>query len=240
MTSRRELDLTAVELATAHRTQVECAGDTALAERCLGFLNEGLNLMPDEWKVPDIRSGVILQLTVLGYDSLRWAFEMSIKGYYAQSHAMVRTAWESWLHAAYLHVYPEKAVDEWRDFRTRPKPVEMRRAVAARSDRTGATNDALRAAMNDLADTFAGLSHPSNESVRLTLGTKEGALWLLRGGEFDRTRFLQTANVFSLTACLLSTMLLILLPENEEYRVRSESLHNDLASWRSDLSTNPR
>jgi len=82
--------------------------------------------MPAEWRVPSEREGLILQLAILGYDSLRWAFELSLKGYYVQSYALIRTAWECWLHAAYLHVYPERDVADWRTFRTRPKPMEMR------------------------------------------------------------------------------------------------------------------
>jgi len=234
MTGRNELDLQGVEERTLQRTQQECATAVNLAERSLGYLNEGLNLMPDEWTVPDVREGLILQLVVLGYDSLRWAFEVSVKGYYVQAYVLIRQGWESWLHAAYLSIYPDRPVDEWRNFRTRPRPVEMRKAVAARSSATGVPNDDFVKAMDELADTYAGFSHPSAESVRLTLGNRGDDLWLRRGGEFDAGHFLSTVNLFCLTAYLLSTMMVILLPVETEYARRGDQLHDDLTAWRTE------
>lgn len=239
MTGRSELDPQGVEQHTLQRTQQECAEAVNLAERSLGYLNEGLNLMPDEWIVPDVREGVILQLVVLGYDSLRWAFEISIKGYYVQAYALIRQGWESWLHAAYLSIYPDRPVDEWRNFRTRPRPAEMRKAVAARSSATGVPNDEFAAAMDELADTSAGFSHPSAESVRLTLGKRGDDLWLRRGGEFDAGHFLRTVNFFCLSSYLLSTMILILLPDETEYGQRGAQLHDDLVAWRTEPSSEP-
>ena len=236
MTGRSELDLQRVEQDTLQRTQRECAEAVNLAKRALDHLNDGLNLMPDKWAVPDAREGLILQLSALGYDSLRWAFEISVKGYYLQAYALIRQGWESWLHAAYLHVYRDRPVDEWRNFRTRPKPTAMRKAVAARSSATGASNDEFAEAMDDIADAYAGFAHPSAESVRLTLGTRGDDLWLRRGGEFDTGHFLRIVNFFCLTAYLLSTMMIILLPEETatDYRRRVDQLHDDLAAWRTE------
>ena len=79
---------------------------------------------------------------------------------------------------------------------------------------TGAPNDDFRIAMNQMADTYAAFAHPSDESVRSTLGQRGDELWLRRGGEFDKARFLMTANLFCLTSYLLSTMIGILLPQD--------------------------
>lgn len=237
MPGRNELDPRGVEQMTIARTQRNCAKAVSLAERSLSHLNDGLNLMPDEWAVPDVREGLILQLTVLGYDALRWALEISLKGYYLQAYALIRQGWESWLHAAYLHVYRDRPVDEWRNFRTRPKPVAMRKAVAARSSATDASGDGFAEAMDDIADTYAGFVHPSADSVPLTLGRRGEDLWLRRGGEFDAGHFLNTVNFFCLSAYLLSTMMIILLPDGTDidYRARVDQLHDDLVAWRSEL-----
>lgn len=237
MVERETIDPQQFETRTAQQTQAECEAAVGLAERSLAYLNDGLNLMPAEWTVPSVREGLILQLVTMGYDSLRWAFELGLKGYYVQAYALIRTAWESWLHAAYLHLYPERDVEEWKDYRTRPKPVAMRRAVAERGDTTGALNDDFRSAMNDLADTYAAFAHPSETSLRSTLGKRGDELWLRRGGEFDQTRFLMTANLFCLTAYLLATMTWILLPNETGYREEGETLNTDLAAWR--VGSNP-
>jgi hypothetical protein len=187
--------------------------------------------MPSDWKLPDERSGVLFRLCVIGYDSLRWGFELNLKGYYIQSFALVRQGWESWLHGAYLHLYPEREVSEWRDFRSRPKPSQMRKAVADRSSADGSINEDFRAALNDLADTYAALAHPTEDAVSATIALKGDELWVLRGGAFDRARFLRTVNLLSLTANLLASLIWILLPEERAYYDEGQAMSAELAKW---------
>ena len=103
MTQNIQADEAAV---VVERSRVECATEVDLIERLL---------------------------SALGYNSLRWSWELLLKGYYAQAIALSRTSWEAWLHGAYLSLYPEVELKSRRDFDQRPKPSKIRQLVASRA-----------------------------------------------------------------------------------------------------------
>jgi hypothetical protein len=111
---------------TARRTRSESPTEMRLCEAFMGSLMEGLNLMPRPFLWDPLKGSILLMVT-LGHDSLRWALEQLLKGYYTQANALSRLAWESWLNGGYLLLHPDR-LEEWRDYNKRPKPVENAKA----------------------------------------------------------------------------------------------------------------
>ena len=71
----------------SRRTQAANPTEIGLSERSLGHLTDGFNRIerPYTWNEPN---GTVLLLATLAHNSLRWAFEMLLKGYYTQANAL--------------------------------------------------------------------------------------------------------------------------------------------------------
>lgn len=227
-----EEDHLANEQRIGRRTRRENPEETALCEAFLNYLTAGFNRLGTQagWEE---RPLTILRLAALGYNSLRWAIELLLKGYYTQANALSRTAWECWLHGAYLNLYAERPLDEWRDFKTRPPPGQMRRLVSDRAaqegpiDRLGFQDD-----MDSLYSQYSEYLHPSDRALRVLVTRRDQELWLRLGGDFDGLLLLEATSFFCSAASMLSTLFYFLLPNDAEYHADGGALRETLADWR--------
>ena len=220
----------------ARRTQADNAREVSLCERFLGHLTLGFNRLAGsfEWQEPN---GTILGLATLGHNSLRWAFEALLKGYYTQANALSRLAWECWLHGVYLLFYPDQ-LGEWLEFKTRPKPSKMRKLVTQGIEEASAQlkqpidGATLRADLDRMYSFYSEYSHPSDIAVTVLVGKRNNEVWLRLGGEYDGLLLVQSADMFCYATEVLFMLLYVLLPEDSEYQELGTALRKELSAWR--------
>ncbi len=215
----------------ARRTKAENQTEVKLCERSLGHLSDGFNLIESPFKSEELNRTILL-LATLGYDSLRWSFELLLKGYYGQSIALARMAWESWLHGAYVLLYP-KRLEEWREFKTRPRPFDMRMLVAKAVAKGGPmTENQIRRGLSNLYSGYSEYSHPTDIALRV-LVAKRGEEWSLRlGGEYDQTLYLQSVEMFCHASEALFALLYVLQPDEKDYQTQGDALRDEFFAWR--------
>ena len=230
-----KVDLLKMEKEVARRTRAEKATEVSLCERFFNHLGVGFNRIgkPFSWKEPD---GTILLLTTMGFNSLRWAWELLLKGYYVQANALSRTGYECWLHGAYLLLYPER-LEQWRVFEKRPTPAEMRRLVAERAAQADSEVGASEFldGMGRIYFEYSDYAHPSDLSLNVLVDEKDGGKWLRLGCDYDAVLILQSTNMFCTAAALLFTAVDRLLSESPDYHEAGEVLINEMHEWRQNL-----
>lgn len=215
----------------ARRTQAENQTEVKLCERFLGHLSNGFNLIESPFKWEEL-NGTILLLATLGNDSLRWSFELLLKGYYGQANALARMAWESWLNGAYVILYPER-LEGWREFETRPWPKEMRKLVASRVAHGGSIPEKeIRLGMSNLYSGYSEYSHPTDIALRVLVSKRGENLSLRLGGEYDQTLYLQSVEMFCHASEVLIALLYVLLPAEKDYQTQGDELRDELSAWR--------
>lgn len=213
------------------RTQAENPTEVSLTERFFHYVVDGFNRIERPLRREEPRETILL-LATMGHNSLRWAWELLLKGYYVQANALSRTGWECWLHGAYLLLYPED-LDTWRDFETRKRPSEMRRLVAERSGGLESLHsDEFRTGMDQLYSDYSEYVHPSNRALRVLVAEQDGKQRLCLGGEYDALLMVQSTHMFCNAALMLSTLLDVLLPGMAEYTQHGHKLGQELAAWR--------
>jgi hypothetical protein len=224
-------DLLVHEKRISERTQAENPTEVGLCERFLNHLGDGFNRIerPLAWEE---RKGTILLLATMGYNSLRWAWELLLKGYYTQANALSRTGWECWLNAAYLLLYPEQ-LESWRDFASRPRPKKMRRLVARRWAELGLGEaDEFQTAMDRWYSDYSEYVHPSDGALKALVAQRNSGWWLSLGGEYDADLMVESTQMFCYAAMILSPLLYSFLPDTGEYRERAHELTREVAAWR--------
>ena len=215
----------------ARRTQAENPTEVELCERFLAHLGDGFNLIESPFKSEELNRTILL-LATLGHDSLRWSFELLLKGYYGQANALARMAWESWLHGAYVLLYPER-LEEWREFETRPRPVEMRKLVAKRVAQGGSvTEKQFRLGLSKLYSGYSEYSHPTDIALGVLIAKRGEELFLRLGGEYDQTLYLQSVEMFCHASEVLFALLYVLLPDEKDYQTQGDALRDELSAWR--------
>lgn len=217
---------------TSRRTQRDNELEVSLCERSLQHVFDGFNRLkrPFSWEE---RSGTILSLAALAANSLVCSFELLLKGYYLQANTLSRSAWESWLNGAYLHLYQDRAVSEWSEFPSRPKPWEMRKLVAERAtESTDVDSEELRAAMDTMYIDYSGESHPSGESLRSMITKIEGEVSLRLGPNYDDVLVKRSVNFFCIAASMVGTLFDFLPLDDAEYQEAAKRLSEDVAIWR--------
>ena len=213
------------------RTQAENRTEVRLCDRFLDHLRNGFNLIESPFKSEELKRTILL-LATLGYDSLRWSFELLMKGYYGQANTLARMAWESWLHGAYVLLYPER-LEEWREFETRPRPVKMRELVAKRVARGGSvTKKQVRLGLSKLYSGYSEYSHPTDISLGVLVAKRGEELFLRLGGEYDQTLYLQSVEMFCQASEVLFALLYVLLPDAKDYQTQGDALRDELSAWR--------
>ena len=226
----------ALEREVSRRTQKENPDEVLVCEKFLNHLGEGFNRMqrPVPWEE---REGTVLLLLALGLNSLRWSFEMLLKGYYFQSVTLSRAAWESWLSASYLRLYEDVPVDEWRNYDQRPKPWLMRELVAKKSAELGGIDaKEYEEGLDRIYKDFSELSHPSNLSTAILTTMKEGGDWYLRvGPDYDGDLVLLSTDFFGSSAGSLASMFYSMTPGDSEYLSAGHSLGENFSEWRSKM-----
>jgi hypothetical protein len=191
----------------------------ALANTTLGF-----NLSRGKAVKQTVEHEVI-QLLSLGFRALRWSLEQLTSGYYEQSIASSRLAWDAWLNGVYLENYPDE-VEAWRDFDRRPTPAAMRKLVALK-----ASSDELAAeAEQALRDLYVGVkgkrfsgysafSHASSEAIATLLrqGQDGEQPTLLIAGEHNEELLFLATHLFLTASDVLSSLFLVFIPDSDEF-----------------------
>ena len=210
--------------------------EVKLAEKWLEHLRGGFDcLKPDrDWSE---RERVKLQLTALGFDSLRWSLEVMLKGYYVQAIALARLAWESWLNTTFLVLNPEFEIESWENFKKRPRPSEMRKKVAEKPpEGSEVYNKELLHGLNKMYKGYSGYSHPSQESLQVLIADDgNGRLTLNLGGAYNEQQFLQSVNYFFNASSMISSNFLFLLEDFESFNADGDELIGEVNEWRASL-----
>ncbi len=234
---RERRDFLADERQVARKTQQANAAEVSLCEQALNYVLDGFNRLERPFRWND-RSGTILKMATLGGNSLRWAFELLLKGYYSQANALSRLAWECWMHGAYLHLYQERPVKDWSEFDTRPAPAEMRKLVAERAAEVSTVDaDELRDGMATLYHGYSGYSHPSEEALRVLVTKREGEFWLRLGPGYDDLLVRESSHFLSTAAVMLSTLFELVGLEDMDYKAKGGELRQAAADWRRERTT---
>jgi hypothetical protein len=217
----------------AELTRAECREELELADEIFDLLSDGFNLLPSPFDGSDKRRLLIVQLATLGYNSLRQAQHCLLHGYYAQSIGLSRSAFDAWLHAAYLRLYKDIDLDQWLKNETRPRPADMRKAVAARSQNPEAEQRFLESTVN-LYHSHSDFSHPSDEAVKILLTVAdEERVTLGLGGTYNRPLLLTAVNLFVTPGHFLSTILSYVLTDiSQEYSERGKAVADRANEWR--------
>lgn len=227
------LDHDANEREVAERTRAECREELELTDAVFTLLSEGFNLLPSPFDGSDKRRLLIVQLVTLGYNSLRQAQHCLLHGYYTQSVGLSRSAFEAWLNGAYLRPYKDVDLDQWLKYETRPRPADMRKAVASRSQNSEAEQRFLDN-LDSLYHRYSDFSHPSDEAVKVLLTVPdEKRVTLGVGGTYNRPLLLTAVNLFLTPGHLLSTILSYVLADiSQEYFDRGKAVADRTNEWR--------
>ncbi len=226
-------DQRAHELDTARLTQKKNPSELKLCDQVFHHLSDGFSRLPSPYTWTYDWQSATLLLATLGYNSLRWALELLLKGYYGQANALSRQAWECWLNAAYLLLHPDK-LDDWR--RRPPAPREMRKLVAERVAEQSGEAEAFRSKLWDVYSNYSAYAHPSDVSAGV-LWAKDGDQLNLRlGGEYDDALIVQSADMFTQAGEMLFTLLYVLIPDDAEYETRGGAIRGGLAEWRKEIA----
>jgi hypothetical protein len=208
-------------------------------EMCQQFMNHmtaGFNEMPRQVTL-DEPFQTMLPLATMGYNSLRWSLELLAKGYYSQSNALNRIAWECWLTAMYLFLDSNR-LDGWRDRSTRPKPWQMRATVASDLSQQNAVGVRLdRAALDDLYDELSLYSHPNPNSLGILYDFNGDRGYTIRiGAAYDPTLLVVTVHLFCYTALLeMAVLAMLLVSQAQSYIARQDELREQFDRWREDV-----
>jgi len=239
------LDHEANERQIAERTRAENREELELTDAVFNLMTDGFNLLPRPFNADDERRVLIVQLVTLGYNSLRQAQHCLLHGYYSQAIALARTAWEAWLHGAYLRLYEDVPLEAWVRFDTRPRPSVMRRRVASRSHPENP--DSERRFLEDLDKLYSGYSdysHPGERAVGVLLDRNEdGSLTLRLGGAFSTGLLCASVNLFCTSGYLLSTLLTWEIADGghpyQAYFDRGRALVAQINEWRRQFAPTP-
>jgi len=209
--------------------------ELGLCERYFGHLTDGFNRLERPFRREE-PSDHVLRLATMGHNSLRWAFELLLKGYYTQANALSRLAWECWLHGLFLLFYPDR-LEEWRDFKTRPKPWRMRQLIAEGAEREWRQQEPMdreqfRSDLDGMYSMYSVYSHPSDIALKVLIEDRDGELWLRLGGAYDDLLIIQSTDMFCYATQMLCTLIYQLLGEDVDYKEGGSALRNDLNAWR--------
>jgi hypothetical protein len=179
-------------------------------------------------------SGAVQELGYLlcigGTNFLHVAFDLALKGYYAQSLSLTRSAFEFWLAGAYLVSEPEQASRlKERDSKW-PPPKEMRKRISQSFAGEDVRAESIRRALEKTYDYLCRFPHPAFFS----LGSVYDSDKSLRIGPFyNRNRLLICVDNAYRTATLLGTLLETCFSTllNAEWRKRSEALGERVDLW---------
>ncbi len=215
----------------ALHTRAENRSVVELCDRFLGHLTAGFNLIESPFKSKELNRTILL-LATLGYNSLRWSFELLLKGYYGQANALARMAWESWLNGAYVILNPER-LEEWREFETRPWPNKMRKLIAKRVAQGGSVAEKeFRLGLSSLYSGYSEYSHPTDIALRILVAKRGEELSLRLGGEYDQILYLQSVEMFCQASQVLMALLYVLLPAEKDYQTQGDALRDEFFAWR--------
>jgi hypothetical protein len=207
-------DLLQRESQVANQTQSDNPTAIELCDTAIALFNKGFAALNNRVKVEPVRTETT-QLLAMGFNALRWSREQLVKGYYSPAVTMARTGFECWLHGAYLNLYPER-LEDWNQYRTRPKPDKMRPLVAQRSSPDdNAQVNSLLTSMNAFylgteGARFSGLSvlsHPSPEAFRILVKTEQDGEHRLRvGPDYDQALFNLALDAYGTAAALCANL----------------------------------
>lgn len=214
------------------QTRRENATEVALLDGFFNHLSEGFNALSPPFTLSESETKTLL-LATMGYNCLRWAFELMNKGYYTQANALSRMGMECWVNAVYLLLYPELA-EAWKEFKTRPRPKEMRKLVADKMAVLGVEEaNVAKESMDKMYEALSEYGHPNEHALAVLMEDQEGSTRLRLGGAYDRLLFIQAVDYFCYPAQLLSTLLGG--GEHGEFESQGDSLNDNLIEWRENL-----
>jgi hypothetical protein len=218
------------------RTRRENVTEVALMDGFFNHLSEGFNALSAPF-TPSESGTKTLLLATMGYNSLRWASELMLKGYYTQANALSRMGMECWVNALYLLSYPDLA-EAWKDFKKRPMPKKMRGLVADKVAECGVEEaEVAKESMGVMYGAFSEYVHPNEQALAVLLEDQEDSLLLRLGGAYDRLLFIQSVDYFCYSAQCLSSLMSSLLPDIKqgEFDSQGDSLQKRLIEWREKL-----
>jgi len=218
------------------RTRRENVTEVALLDGFFNHLSEGFNALSPPFALSESKTRTLLFAT-MAYSSLRWAFELMLKGYYTQANALSRMGMECWVNSLYLLLYPERA-EAWKEFKTRPKPKEMRGLVADKVAELGVEEaDVAKQSMGAMYGAFSEYVHPNEHALAVLMEDQEDSRRLRLGGAYDRLLFIQSVDYFCYSAQVVSSLMSGLLPNGKRGDLESqgESLNEKLVEWRENL-----
>jgi hypothetical protein len=218
------------------QTRGENVTEVALMDGFFNHLSEGFNALSAPF-TPSESGTKTLLLATMGYNSLRWASELTLKGYYTQANALSRMGVECWVNALYLLLYPDRA-EAWKDFKKRPTPKKMRALVADKVAELGVEEaDVAKESMGEMFGAFSEYVHPNEQALAVLMEDQENSTRLRLGGAYDRLLFIQSVDYFCYSAQDLSSLMPSLLPDNKqgEFESQGDSLQKKLIEWREKL-----
>jgi len=214
----------------AYRQAVQTHGkEIDTAEALEAHLLCGFEMLQGTKTSSDVQELVYL-LSLMATNSLHLAFDLTFKGYYAQSLSLTRNAFEFWLAGAYVVCQPNKALCLKEPDSGWPRPVEMRRIVSASLPGEDVTGEGIRHALDKMYDYLCKFPHPTFLSV----GSVYDVGASLRLGPFYwRNRLLICLDNGYRTAVLLRSLLETCFPtlQDTEWSRRGDSLAKGVNLW---------
>jgi hypothetical protein len=218
------------ERETESRTRHDHPDLVSLCDQAFNHLGNGFNLLGGELKREPVKDET-LRLAALAFNSLRWAREQLLTGFYGPSMASSRIAFDAWLNGIYLNYYPEK-LEAWKVFALRPKPPDMRKLVIARSGLDDQQAGEWRKALDNFyvgdGSRFSGLSafaHASAEAIDILIGADDSDQNLLRlGGAYDENLLRLSVSNFCNAAHISATLFLFLLNNSSSFVTEHEAV----------------
>jgi hypothetical protein len=232
----------------AARVRAAHHDDLQACEDAFNYLTLGFNSLPTPFGTENQRRLLTIKLVTLGYNSLRWSSELILKGYYDQSIALSRVAWEAWLHGAYLANASDQELADWNNFDLRPWPKTMRMLVAMRAYPSGNAEEAdvkptlsedaasFKADMDAIYAQYCDFSHPGDWSTAVLLAKDENGFLLRIGGHYDFGLTLQAVNFYLTAASVLATLLVDFVEDGEAYVNAGGPVRAEVKRWNDNLS----
>lgn len=221
----------------AEETARRSSEELDLCQKAIANLALGFNLSRGKVTKRTIEFEVI-QLTALGFGSLRWSLAQLQMGYYGLSISSSRLAWECWLNGVYLESYPDR-LEDWNNFKTRPSPSKMRELVAAKAPNPQDAEE-FEAALNDLyigvkgrrLSGFSTFSHASADSIAILLKQeKDDGYTLQVSGEYDEPLFLLGTHLMLSASSVLASLFMMFIADNAEFTSNHATYKQAMKEW---------
>jgi hypothetical protein len=210
----REAETEAITLATH-------TDDVSLLLRVMQQFLTGFRFM-DGYVGNGSHDTAVLALCMRGFNSIRIAQLLLIKGYYSQAISMARSTEEDWAACSYIARNPKSAELWWKN--RPPKPATIRKGIGF--------DKAHKAKLDESYQVLSQAAHPGRLAIETTLERSEGSIALHLGGGYNADFFRSALYMVLGSAIeLLGVLVGYLHDEQAEWFKEAESLQDDVIKW---------